>query len=115
MATMANAWSPANQSSNIPTGAGTNYIAYNSRVVEDGSYLRLKTIQLGYTLPGPLLKRMKMSALRLYVTAQNIFTWTKYSGPDPEVSTLNSVLTPGFDYMAYPMPKTIVFGLNASF
>lgn len=115
MATMANAWSPTNQTSNIPTGAGTNYLAYNSRVVEDGSYLRLKTVQLGYTLPRTLLKRIKMSTLRLYVTAQNIFTWTKYSGPDPEVSTLNSVLTPGFDYMAYPMPKTIVFGLNASF
>jgi hypothetical protein len=88
---------------------------YSSRVIEDGSYLRLKTIQLGYTIPSGLLKRVKIQNLRFYASAQNLITWTKYTGFDPEVSAYNSSLTPGFDYSVYPRAKTMTFGLNLNF
>lgn len=115
MATMENRWSPTNQHTDIPVGVGTNYAGYNSRVIEDGSYLRLKTVSMGYNLSANWLKSIKISAFRLYATAQNLYTWTKYSGADPDVSVRNTVQSPGFDYMAYPMPRTVVFGFNATF
>ena len=88
---------------------------YSSRVVEDGSFLRLKTLTLGYTIPDKLLKKVKISSLRVYLTGDNLFTITKYSGPDPEVSTRNSVLTPGFDWSAYPRARTITGGISLTF
>ncbi len=114
-ATYANRWSPETpQYTNyIPSGNGPN--VYSTRTIEDGSYLRLKTLQLGYTLPKSLFKTLGISDLRFYCATQNLFTWTKYSGIDPEVSINNSALTPGFDYAAYPRSKTISFGVNAKF
>ena len=121
-ATYAQRWAPNNStyesynSSNVyfrAGGGGTPQ--YSSRVVEDGSYLRLKTVSLGYTLTPSLLSRLKISSIRIYTSAQNLATWTNYSGPDPEVSVRNSPLTPGFDYSAYPHSRTIVFGFNATF
>lgn len=110
----ANYWRPDNPVNTLhrPNGQGPGY--YSSRVIEDGSYLRLKTISLSYTPPSPFIRRYKMKGLRLYVTAQNLYTWTRYSGRDPEVSTRNSTLTPGFDWAAYPLARTIVAGLNLS-
>jgi len=113
-ASYVNHWSPTNPSNTLhrPNGQGPGY--YSSRVIEDGSYLRLKTVSLAYTVPAQFMRRYKMKSLRLYVTAQNLYTWTRYTGRDPEVSTRNSTLTPGFDWAAYPMARTIVFGLNLS-
>jgi len=113
-----NRWSPENQDSDIPgvqaiKGAGLK--AYSSRIVEDGSFLRLKTVSLGYSLPKDLLSRIKVSSARVYVSAQNLYTFTGYSGYDPEVSVRNSALTPGFDFSAYPRARTITFGLTTSF
>lgn len=89
---------------------------FSDWAVEDGSFLRLNTLTLGYTLPGATLKKLKISNLRLYVTGYNIFILTKYTGFDPEVSTRrNTALTPGVDYSAYPKSKQIVTGLNLSF
>jgi len=114
-ASYVNRWTPENQSNEHyriggqgPTGT------YSSKVVEDGSYLRLKTVSIGYSIPKKLLKRVKVKNISLSVSAQNLITWTKYSGFDPEVSIENSILTPGFDYSAYPHARTIVFGVNAS-
>lgn len=110
-------WTPENQSNTHyrTRGGGPNGV-YSSNVLEDGSYLRLKTVSLGYNFSKSLVKRLYLSNLRLNISAQNIFTITKYTGIDPEVSVRNSnILTPGFDYSPYPMSKTIVFGLNASF
>lgn len=109
-------WSPDNQNSK-------NYIAggqgptgrYSDRVLEDGSFLRLKTVSLGYSLPVSWIKKTQLTSLKLNVATQNLWTWTKYSGLDPEVSTRNSILTPGFDYSAYPQARTVVFGLSANF
>lgn len=112
-ASFANRWRPDNQTSNIPNNAGPNI--YSSRVVEDGSFLRLKTLQLGYNLPANWLKKSGIKSIRAYVSGQNIITWTKYSGPDPEVSIFNSALTQGFDFSAYPRARTLTAGINIIF
>lgn len=109
-ASFADRWSVDNQSSIIPNNNGPS--VYSTRVIEDGSYLRLKTVQLGYTFSTALINRINVKSLRLYVSGQNLATITNYSGPDPEVSAFNSALTPGFDYSAYPKARTITFGLN---
>ncbi|MGN6510667.1 MAG: TonB-dependent receptor, partial [Chitinophaga sp.] len=99
-ATYKNRWTPENQN-NIyyrTNGQGPTDFGYSTRLVEDGSYLRLKTVALGYNFPGSMIRRLKMNSLRVYASAQNLFTWTRYTGFDPEVSAFNTALTPGFDY-----------------
>lgn len=113
-ATFENRWTPTNTNTTMFRVGGQGPTAYSSRVVEDGSYLRLKTVDLGYKLPADFIKRIKINSARVYVSAQNLFTITNYSGYDPEVAVYYSPLTPGFDYSSYPRPKTIVFGLNVS-
>lgn len=83
-----------------------------SRVVEDASFLRLKNVQLGYNFPVKLIRKFKLSSLRFYLSAQNLWTWTKYTGYDPEVSTRNSAMTRGFDYSAYPRTTSFTFGVK---
>lgn len=115
-ATYINRWSPENQTNENYRTRGQGPIGfYSSRVVEDGSYLRLKTLALDYSLPTHLIKGAYLSNLTLSVAAQNLVTWTHYSGMDPEVSILGSVLSPGFDFSSYPQARTITFGLKAGF
>lgn len=84
--------------------------------VENGSFLRLNTLTLGYTLPSTLTKKVNIQNLRFYVTGYNVFVLTNYSGFDPEVSTRRKTsLTPGVDYSAYPRSRQLVFGLNLNF
>jgi TonB-dependent starch-binding outer membrane protein SusC len=87
--------------------------------VEDGSYLRGKNIRLSYAIPGIWLERARMNHvdnLRVYVSAQNFFTRTKYSGYDPELNEYSSTnLAQGFDFGTYPQPRQITFGFNAGF
>ncbi|KQN36289.1 SusC/RagA family TonB-linked outer membrane protein [Pedobacter sp. Leaf41] len=84
--------------------------------VEDGSFLRINNITLGYTLPTDLAKKIKLSSLRFYATVNNLATITGYSGFDPEVNTrTNGGLTPGVDYSAYPRSRTILLGINLTF
>ncbi len=84
--------------------------------VEDGSFLRLNTLTVGYTLPQSLLKKIHISNLRFYATAYNLFCLTNYSGFDPEVSTMRRTnLTPGVDYSAYPKSRQWVIGVNINF
>jgi hypothetical protein len=85
------------------------------KYIEDGSFLRLKTVSLGYSFPKKLLDYLKMSRCRVYVTGQNLATWTKYSGFDPEVSTRGNGLTSGVDFGAYPRTRTIIGGLSVTF
>jgi TonB-dependent starch-binding outer membrane protein SusC len=93
----------------------TNGFAPSSFAVEDGSFLRINNITIGYNLPKALLQRVKISSLRVYATGYNIATITGYSGYDPEVnSRRNTPLTPGVDYAAYPRGRTFVFGVNLS-
>ena len=104
-----------NPDSDIPRINANGMYVYSSRVVEDGSYLRLKNVSVGYTLPRRALRRMHFDTMRVYVSADNIWTWTRYSGPDPEVSTRNSVLTPGFDWSAYPRAFGLTAGVSFTF
>lgn len=113
LAEFANRWTPQNQDTDIPQ-LNRAYFVYSSQFVEDGSYLRLKTINIGYTLPQSLLKRIGAKSLRAYVATSNIYTWTKYKGFDPELSAFQSALSPGLDFSTYPRPLTIVAGLNLS-
>ncbi len=113
-------WTPDNPSNTLfrgdkkGTSSGPLGNSFSSRVVEDGSYIRLKTISLGYNLAKPSMKKLGIRNLNFYVAAQNLYTWTKYSGNDPEVSIFNSVLSPGVDYSAYPRARTITVGIKAS-
>ncbi len=111
-----NRWSITNQNTTVyRTHGGGPIGTYSSRVIEDGSYLRLKTIQLGYNLPVSSLKKVAIKTLRVYASGQNLVTWTKYSGLDPEVSSYQSTLTPGADYSAYPRSRTMTIGVNVTF
>lgn len=115
-ASYANRWTPDNPDSDIPAAtksASNNVIS--SRIIEDGSYLRLKTVTLGYTFPKTLIAKAKLSNARVYLAAQNLWTWTSYSGYDPEVSIRNSALTPGLDFSSYPRAFTLSFGVNLGF
>lgn len=83
--------------------------------VEDGSFIRLRNITLGYTFPEKTFSKGNIDKLRLYITGNNLFTITDYLGYNPEVSNIAGSLTPGEDYGAYPLNKTIVFGVNLNF
>lgn len=92
---------------------GDNYI--HSWGVEDASFLKLSNITFGYTFPERRIKRLGMKKLRIYFTGNNLACLTKYSGFDPEVSTMRSGLTPGIDFGAYPLSRSFIFGLNVTF
>lgn len=102
-----------NQNADIWTPTQAYFL--HSWAVEDGSFLRVNNLTLGYSLPKALISRAKLSNLRFYVTANNLYTFTKYSGYDPEVSTRRATpLTPGVDYAAYPRSRAFLFGVNVS-
>ena len=115
LAEVADRWTPTNASNKVPSAKG--YVKYElySRFVEDGSFLRLKNITLGYTLPSKWLKKAYISRLRVYGTAQNLFCLTKYSGYDPEVNMKSSPLMPSFDWGAYPKSRVFTFGVEVQF
>lgn len=114
-ASYVNRWAEDNPTSNMPRARAVGSEVYSSLYVEDGSYLKLKNISLGYTLPENTLRALRISTARIYVAAENIATFTSYSGPDPEVSTRHSVLTPGFDWSAYPRSFNASLGVNITF
>jgi TonB-linked SusC/RagA family outer membrane protein len=88
---------------------------HSNRLLEDGSYLRLKNLSVGYNFPGRITNMLMLNQLRLYVTGTNLWTYTKYSGADPEVSTLDgSTAAQGIDFFTLPQVKTISVGLNAT-
>lgn len=94
----------------------TARMVFSDWAVEDGSFLRLNTLTLGYTFPRTLTSRAGIQNLRLYMTAYNVFCITGYSGFDPEVSSMRRTnLTPGVDYSAYPKSRQFVVGVNLNF
>ena len=101
-----------NRANRKQTGNNTRTSTWH---VEDGSDLRLQNIALGYTLPAKWTRKFYVEKLRIYVSAQNLVTWTDYSGYNPEVSNRTSALTPGEDYGTYPLAKTYMVGLNVTF
>lgn len=116
LAEVADRWTPNNASTKVPSAKGYVKNELYSRYVEDGSFLRLKNITLGYTLPSTWTKKAYISRLRVYATAQNLFCLNGYSGYDPEVSTMSgNPMTPGVDWGAYPKSKVFTFGLDIQF
>ena len=115
-ASYTNRWTADNPTSDIPaaTNSSSNRVI-SSRIIEDGSFLRLKNVTIGYTFPSQMTKKWKIDKARIYVAAQNLWTWTAYSGLDPEVSTRNSALTPGYDYSAYARNRIYTAGLKIVF
>lgn len=115
LAEVADRWTTTHASNRVPSAKG--YVKYElySRFIEDGSFLRLKNITLGYTFPNKWTRKAYISRLRVYGTAQNLFCLTKYSGYDPEVNMKSSPLMPGFDWGAYPKSKVFTFGVEVQF
>lgn len=112
-------WTPVNPTSDIPLHRGDskshpNYAGTTDFFLEDGSFLRLRTITLGYSLPKSLLQRMKIGKFRLYVTGQNILTFTDYTGFDPEIGG-NNVTLRGLDRGNYPVGAMYLFGAQVVF
>lgn len=110
-------WQQPGDVTDIPRMASVNYnINYRpSRHIEDASYLRLKNVSLGYTLPKPFVAKLGLQQLRFYVSGQNILTFTNYSGLDPEVSVSPSETVNGVDQGVMPQPRVWMGGLNVTF
>ena len=85
--------------------------------IEDGSYLRLQNLSFGFSLPKSAIDKLKISKARIYLSANNLYTWTKYKGYNPEVNSAggSNQLSPGLDYGVYPLAKTYSLGVNLSF
>jgi TonB-linked SusC/RagA family outer membrane protein len=116
-----NAWTPANASSNYPRltdlDPNHNFGYVSDQELQSGAYFRLKTLQIGYTLPKSLISKADIQRVRVFVSSYNLFTITKYTGYDPEiglsnVSSTNSGL--GIDYGVYPQARTFMLGLDVS-
>ncbi len=96
------------------TTSGVNYENFSDRFIESGDFLRLRTLELGYTLPQNIVNRIGLNSLRIYLSATNLATWQDYTGYTPEIYN-NSVFDVGIDRGEYPIAKTYLAGLNLSF
>lgn len=106
-----NRWTPENPSNIYPKATTNRNVLISDRFIEDGSYLKLKTVSLSYGFPQ--IRSKHIQGLRLYVTGQNLLTWTKYRGYDPEVSYRGaSTLEAGEDFGGYPQSRTVMFGVK---
>jgi TonB-linked SusC/RagA family outer membrane protein len=109
-------WRPDNPSNDVPRATSSPSTVVSDRYIEDGSFLRLKNLTLGYTAPAKALAPAGISRVRVFLTAQNLFTLTPYSGYDPEVNSYEqNNLLQGIDYGAYPSAKTFLTGIELSF
>ncbi|GAA4469724.1 TonB-dependent receptor [Nibrella saemangeumensis] len=114
-----NRWTPENPNATEPRairGDRNGNTSTSTRIVEDGSYLRLRNIVLAYNLPKPLISRVKLANARVYFSGANVLTFTKYKGFDPEVNEYgNSAISQGIDSGGYPLPATYTFGIDLTF
>lgn len=111
-------WSVDNPNSSAPRLArnDTQNINVSDRYIEDGSYMRIQNVTLGYTLPTAWLSAPRLNRVRIYTSIQNLFTITNYSGYDPEIGSINQdVLLTGIDNGRYPVPRTFTLGINVDF
>tara|TARA_R110002049_G_scaffold97783_2_gene238172 strand:- start:1696 stop:4824 length:3129 start_codon:yes stop_codon:yes gene_type:complete len=113
-----NRWRPNNPSNtHVRASNGPRVIRFADNYVEDGSYLRLKSLTLGYSIPSKFISKLNINKLRIYATGTNLLTFTNYNGVDPEVSYggQNNNLSAGADFGGYPTTKSFLFGLNVNF
>jgi len=111
--------SPTDPGNGVIARANRSETGLNAQIstyhLSPGSYLRIRDLTLGYSLPDKMMRRTKLAGVRFYCTAQNPFTFTKYNGYNPEVSIDPNPLQPGVDYGSYPIAKTFLLGLNLKF
>lgn len=107
-------WTPENPSNTYSSLQNETNTWVSSYYVEDGSFIRFKTLSFSYTFDNPKLKKAGFSSIKLNFNADNLFVITKYSGMDPDVSSSNALFT-GFDRMSYPKPRTFTLGVNLTF
>ncbi len=122
-----NAWTPTNTNTDVPraiSGDPNNNSRTSDRFIESGSYMRVKNLSIGYSIPAPILSKFTANTLtraRIYVSSQNLLTFTGYTGLDPEIGVnggagdTSKLLTNGIDYGQYPQPRTLLIGLNIGF
>lgn len=118
LASVSDYWSVENPDATHPryTSNSTPNINISDRYIEDGSYVRIQNVKLGYQLPASIYKNSGLSKVNLYASVQNLYTFTDYSGYDPEVGALNqNALLMGVDNGRYPTPRTFTLGLNVEF
>lgn len=111
------AWTPQNTDTDIPRAVyqdPNSNTRESDRFLENGNFLRLRQLQIGYTLPKQLMNKIKVDKLRFYVSCDNLFTITNYSGIDPEFSR-SSVLDNGIDKLIYPFTKSYTVGVQLTF
>lgn len=113
------AWTPQNSSSNFPrftlADPNLNSRGNSDRWLENGAYVRVKRFELGYTLAESIAKRLNVSKIRAYVSGQNLFTFSKYKGYNPDLGNGGNPLSRGYDSGAYPLQRIVSLGLNVSF
>lgn len=118
-ASAANYWTPTNTNTNIPaprSGIDNPNLFISDRFVEDGSYARIQNVNVSYNVPVSFINRVKLNRLKVYASVQNLYTFTKYSGYDPEVGAFNqNSLQMNVENGRYPLPRTVTVGVNAEF
>jgi hypothetical protein len=113
-----NRWRQPGDITDIPRSSfgNINNSRISTRFIEDASYVRLKALTLGYDLGENVLKKLSMSSLKIYVTGENLLTFTNYTGFDPEVNAFGGAnVERGIDFGSYPQSRTILVGMNFSF
>ena len=117
-----NAWTPENPNTSMPRAINAdpnNNARTSDRFIEDGSYMRIKNLTIGYNFSNQFLSRMSadyVKGLKFYATAQNLLTLTNYYGYDPEIASRGgNTLQHGVDYGQYPQPRTFILGIKATF
>lgn len=117
LASALNAWTPENPNTDIPRAVlgdpNGNATFASDRFLEKGDFIRLRQVQIGYTLPQHLTKKIYIDRIRFYVSGDNLLTWTKYSGIDPEFSS--SLFSTGVDNLIYPFTRAYIFGVQITF
>lgn len=122
-AAVLNRWTPTNTETNVPRavfGDPSGNRRTSDRFLEDGSFARIKVVSLGYNLPKSVISYAHLNTARIYVQAQNLVTFTKYSGLDPEVNTFSGTgqaanASIGTDFLTYPQARTITGGVTLGF
>lgn len=122
LASIADAWTPWNTDTQVATYTSNGDQAFpdegkrlDSRFIEDASFLRLKTLSIGYQIPKRIASKIGFRQIKINLSGQNLYTWTDYQGYDPEASIRRSALVQNLDYSAYPQSRTYSIGINAKF
>jgi hypothetical protein len=114
---MLNRWTPENPSDKYPrANRNADYLRMSDRYLEDGSYVRLQVVTLGYDLPYKIVNRIGLERMKVYISGKNLLTITDYSGFDPEVGRFGTAnIRQGYDLGGYPSAKTYLIGINIDF